>query len=314
MNKMSAAILPFDQGVVPAWRQEVRGFAGIRYAHSNGVTGLAHLAHHDPLRVLFSRPAQGDVAQATLVNMSGGLIAGDRLDINFSVSENAAALCVASAAEKIYRSTGDVSHINVDLYADQNAWAEWLPQETIFFNGARLRRTTRLNLAPGARILAGEFLVLGRIASGETVTQGYLRDAWEVRLDGRLIWADALRMDGNFAAIGNAKAGLNGARALATLVFAGAGVTECLDPARALQQACGDGVRVSASCVNGVLVMRWLAVEPQALRAALGKFWAAFRHQAAGLPACLPRIWRIMIRCGCCFPDRRRAMWRRPPW
>lgn len=290
---MSAAILPFEPNAPTVWRQEVRGFADIRFARSDGITRLSHLAHHDPLRVLFSRPAQGDVAQATLVNMSGGLIAGDALDIHFAVDENAAAMCVASAAEKVYRSTGDTSHIAADLHAAQNAWAEWLPQETIFFNGARLRRTTRLHLARGARILAGEFLVLGRIASGETVSSGYLRDAWEVRQDGRLIWADALRMDGNFADIGKSKAGLNGARALATLVFTGRGVTECLEPARALQQACGDGVLASASCVNGVLVMRWLAVEPQALRAALGKFWAAFRHQAAGLPAALPRIWHV---------------------
>ncbi len=293
MNKMSAAILPSERDAAPVWRQEVRGFADIRYACSDGTTRLAHLAHHDPLRVLFSKPARDDVAQATLVNMSGGLIAGDALNIHFAVDENAAALCVASAAEKIYRSTGDMSHITVDLHAAQNAWAEWLPQETIFFNGARLRRTTRLHLAQGARMLAGEFLVLGRIASGEVVGSGYLRDAWEVRQDGRMIWADALRMDGNFAAIRSAKAGLNGARALATLVFAGSGVTEYLEPARALQQACGDRVLASASCVNGVLVMRWLAVEPQALRAALGKFWAAFRHQAAGLPATLPRIWHV---------------------
>jgi len=293
MNKMSAAILPSEHHAAPAWRQEVRGVADIRYACSGGITRLAHLAHHDPLRVLFSKPAEGDAAQATLVNMSGGLIAGDRLDINFCVGEHAAALCVASAAEKVYRSAGDTAHISVDLHAGQNAWAEWLPQETIFFNGARLRRTTRLHLAPGARMLAGEFLVLGRIASGETVTQGYLRDAWEVRLDGHLIWADALRMDGNFAAAGNAKAGLNGARALATLVFAGSGAADYLEPARGLQQACGDGVLASASCVNGVLVMRWLALEPRALRAALGQFWAAFRHQAAGLPAVLPRIWHV---------------------
>ncbi len=290
MNMMSAAILPFEP---PAWRQEVRGLADIRFACSDAVTRLAHLAHHEPLRVLFSKPAQGDVAQATLVNMSGGLIAGDTLNIRFAVGENAAAMCVASAAEKVYRSTGDTSHISVDLYTDKNAWAEWLPQETIFFNGARLRRTTRLHLAQNARILAGEFLVLGRLASGEIVIDGYLRDAWEVRQDGRLIWADALRMDGNFAAIENARVGLNGARTLATLVYAGAGASEMLEPARDLQQNSTAGVLASATCVNAVLVMRWLAVEPQILRAALRKFWAAFRHQAAGLPAVLPRIWHV---------------------
>lgn len=291
MKPMSAAILRSEPPAAP-WRQEVRGHADIRYAQSGGVTRLAHLAHHEPLRVLFSKPAIRDVAQATVVNMSGGLIAGDRLDVKFSVGEDAAAMCVASAAEKVCRAE-EMCHINVDLYAEENAWAEWLPQETIFFDGARLRRTTRLHLAAGARILAGEFLVLGRIASGETVRGGYLRDAWEVRQNGRLIWADALRIDGSFAALTKAGAGLNGAAAVATVIFAGAGVTDWLDAARNLQQASGDAVLASATCVNGVLVMRWLAQNPQPLRAALGNFWAAFRYQAAGLPAALPRIWHV---------------------
>ncbi|MEQ1889805.1 MAG: urease accessory protein UreD [Alphaproteobacteria bacterium] len=290
---MSGVTLRSESQAAASWRQEVRGLADIGFARSDGITRLAHLAHHDPLRVLFSRPAAGDVAQATLVNMSGGLIAGDTLDIHFAVGEDAAAMCVASAAEKVCRSDGAECRIIVDLHAAQNAWAEWLPQETIFFDGARLRRTTRLHLCGGARILAGEFLVLGRLASGETVSSGYLRDAWEVRLDGRLIWVDALRMDGNFCAFANAGAGLNGARALATLIFAGAGVTEYLDTARALQQAAGETVLASASCVNGVLVMRWLARHPQELRAELGKFWAAFRHRAAGYPEALPRIWHV---------------------
>jgi urease accessory protein len=197
---MSAAILRSEPVAAP-WRQEVRGHADIRYALSGGQTRLAHLAHHEPLRVLFSRPEQGDVAQATLVNMSGGLIAGDRLDIRFEAGAGAAAMCVASAAEKVCRSEQEACHISVDLHAARNAWVEWLPQETIFFDGARLRRTARMHLDAGARILAGEFLVLGRIASGETVRGGYLRDAWEVRQNGRLIWADALRIDGSFAAL-----------------------------------------------------------------------------------------------------------------
>lgn len=288
----SAAILRSDSP--PGFRQEVRGHAAIRFEQRDGVTRLAHLAHQAPLRVLFPQPASGDVAQAALVNISGALIAGDRLDIDFSVGENAAAICVAAAAEKICRSDADeTSHIAVNLTAERNAWAEWLPQESIFFNGARLRRVTTLHLAPGARILTGEFLVLGRAASGETVTDGYLRDAFEVRQDGRLIWADALRLDGGFSDAAAAKPGLNGARALATLVYAGEGAAAALDMARTLQQDAGEGVFASASAVNGVLVMRWLSPEPWALRERLGKFWAAFRHRVAGLPQSLPRLWHI---------------------
>jgi len=299
MKMKSAVILQSDPrqtgaAPLPGCRQEVRGHAAIRFERRDGETRLAHLAHQAPLRVLFPRPAEGDVAQAALVNISGALIAGDQLDIDLSVGQNAAAVCVAGAAEKICRSgAGETSLIRVNLTAERNAWAEWLPQESIFFNGARLRRAMALRLEAGARILAGEFLVLGRAASGESVTDGYLRDAFEVRQNGRLIWADALRLDGGFSDAAAAKPCLHGARALATLVHAGEGAAAALDMARRLQQDAGEGVFASASAVNGVLVMRWLSPEPWMLRERLGKFWAAFRHQAAGLPQSLPRIWHV---------------------
>ena len=76
----------------------------------------------------------------------------------------------------------------------------WLPQPTILFDGARLDRRTEVDLAGDARFLAVETLIFGRAAMGEDVHRGLCRDAWRVRRDGALVFADSLRLDGAIAA------------------------------------------------------------------------------------------------------------------
>jgi urease accessory protein len=234
------------------------------------------------------------VVQAVVVTTSGGLVGGDVLRIRVRAGPGAAALVTTQAAEKVYRSAGADVRLDVALEAGAGAWLEWLPQETILFDGARLRRRTTLDLAPGARCLAAEAVVFGRVARGETLTRGLLHDAWTVRRDGRPVWCDATRLDGDLPARLAAPAGFGGARAAATLVYAAADAGAWLAPARELIAAAGgdggDGLRGGVTLLPGLLVARWLATDPARLRRAAGAFWAAVRHRAAGLPARLPGI------------------------
>src|SRR5881397_989882 len=84
----------------------VSGVAEIAFAVRDGATRLTHLYQHDPMRVLFPKPETGDAAAAVLVTTSGGLVAGDHVAIAIRLEAAAAAHVTASAAEKIYRSTG----------------------------------------------------------------------------------------------------------------------------------------------------------------------------------------------------------------
>lgn len=275
------------------WRQQVHGHAAVRFARRAGADRLTHLAHHDPLRVLFPRPARGDIPLAALVNSSGGMVAGDRLDIAFSVGAGARGMALGSAAEKIYRSPAAACEITVTLEAGAGAWLEWLPQETILFEGARFRRCNRVNLAADAQLLAGEILIFGRAAHGEDLTSGAIADRWELYREGRLVWADILRMEGDLTRVLHAPAGLAGARAMATLIYAGPDAADMLSVARDLLPVSDADLRVAASVVNDVLVLRWLGNAPEHLRVAYGAFWGAMRARLARLPATLPRLWYI---------------------
>ena len=272
---------------------QVNGRGEIGFSCQDGYTKLSHLYQHDPVRVLFPDVPSDEVKQGIVVTTSGGLVGGDSISLDLTFDERTSAMVMAQAAEKIYGSHKDNCSIEVDLKAETLAWAEYLPQETILFDGARLNRTTRIEAEVGAKILAGEYLVFGRRGSGESFSSGYLRDAWEVRRENKLIWADTLLLENNVSEILNHPACLDDAAAAATVVFIGDDAETYLREARAiLEDNCGT-IRAGVSAVNGILVARLIGKDTLNLRYALGGFWQHLRHTVGLLPMSMPRLWQI---------------------
>lgn len=271
------------------------GAAEIRFARRDGVTHLAHLYQRDPLRVLFPAPAAGDPPVAVIVTTSGGLVAGDRLDIRVELAAGAAAHVTASAAEKVYRSTGRTTTIKQTLSIGPGAALEFLPPETILFDGARLQRETIIDLAPGSAFLGGDIVVFGRRARGERFTGGLLREVWELRRDGDLVWGDALHLEDAVGRIIDDPACFDGAAAFATMILSpprNAG--SLLDCARAVLSAgATTELRAGATAVSGLVIARWLAADAAVLRHAYADLACHFRSAALGLPPRLPRVWHV---------------------
>ena len=283
----------------------VRGIAEIGFAVRDGATRLTHLYQHDPMRVLFPRSEPGDAAIAVLVTTSGGLVAGDHVAIAIRLEEGAVAHVTAAAAEKIYRSTGATTAVAQELSVDSGGWLEYLPPETILFDGARLRRHTRIVLAPGAGFLGGGIIVFGRRARGEGFTYGLLHDEWRFSRGGALIWGDALRLDDadgrDIAATMADPACFDGAAACATLILAppgsdpqGGDPRGFVERTRAVQQqSMASGLRGGVTSVGGLLIARWLGADPLQLRRAYADLTCHLREAAMGLPARLPRLWQV---------------------
>jgi urease accessory protein len=269
------------------------GVAEIGFARRDGATRLVHLHQRNPLRVLFPLPAAAEPPLAVLVTTSGGLVAGDRLAVTVTLAEEAAAHVTASAAEKVYRSLGATTEIAQRFAVERGASLEFLPPETILFDRARLRRKTRVELDAGAGFLGGGILVFGRIARGERFAAGFLHEGWEVYRCGRLVWGDALHLDGDIAATIADPACFDAAAACATLILAPEG-----DPrgfvaaARAVQaETAAAGLRAGVTAVNGLLVARWLGPDPLALRRGFADLACHLRAAAMGLPPRLPPPW-----------------------
>jgi urease accessory protein len=263
--------------------QRSSGESRVVFAVRDGATRLTDLYQRDPCRVLFPDPEPGEPPQAVLVTTSGGVTGGDVLKMAIEVGPGGEALVATQAAEKIYRASRSSGPCTMDIAVTvgKDAILDWLPQETIVFEGARLKRRTVADVAAGGSLLACEMVVLGRAASGERFTAGLLLDAWSVRRKGKLAWTDTLRVEGETPT----GAGFGQANALATVIGVWDEPQARFEQARTLLESAGK-VRAGVTLVNGMLVARLLG-EATAVRAATTRFLGDFRGKR------LPRVWHI---------------------
>jgi len=264
--------------------QRARGRIELRFAQVQGASRLRHLAQEAPLRALFPTVEPDEAPEAAIVNTGGGVVGGDRYSLDIEVEAGAALTITTPAAEKIYRSGGESAEIVTHLRCGEGARLEWLPQETILFDGARLRRRLEIDLSPNARFLGVETILFGRRASGEFLNSGALRDAWTLCVGGRPIWADAIGLSGDIAAHRAGRFGIRDAAGYATIVIAGPSAAALLPRARDIAQG-------AATLVNGVLLLRFLDSDAARLRGAVIETLATFRPSATGGRGSAPRLW-----------------------
>ncbi len=186
-------------------------------------------------------------------------------------------------AERAYRSTSGTARMSVDLTVGEGAHLEWLPQETILFDRAQLRRRTQITLAADATCLMAEAVVLGRAAMGETVTALDFHDWRQVQRGDTAVHLEAFYL--NAARLAAGTAGLDGARAFATVVMVAPNAADALVPVRAAL-GCAQ-VRAAASAIEDRLVIRLMASDGWPLRRKLAEILTLLRR------APLPRVWQI---------------------
>ena len=241
-----------------------------------GHRGLIRMREAGSAKVRF--PFGGN--EAILINTSGGLAGGDQASFDIGVEEGAHLSVTTQAAERVYRTLGPAADVDVSLTAAPCSTLQWLPQETILFDGSALSRRITVDLAPDARFLAVESIILGRRAMGETVAAASLRDRWRIHRDSQLVFADDVVFDGAPPA---SKAALGDARAFATVLLVENDAGRLLDPVR---EAIGDSGGVSAW--SGKLVARLVAKDGFDLRKVL---IPALTVLAQG--AVLPKVWSM---------------------
>ena len=304
--------------------QRVDGAARVAVKSEGGRTMLAELYQRSPCKVLFPHVDGEKWREAVFLNTAGGVAGGDVLRYEALATGEASLVVTTQAAERVYRAIDTAGRVETRIEARDTATLEWLPQETILFDGGRLSRSTEIHCASGASVLAMDWLILGRAASGERVAAGEVRDHWRLYRDGRLVWADAFRLGGDIAALQVKKPLLSGCNAIATLLYTALDAAVQLEHARELlskvaasqpSPLAGEGgaerrrvrgtaagavpmdsdgeppIYAGATVVNGVLVCRLAAADASDLRAAVIEFLRAFRGRLRGKPVSLPKVW-----------------------
>ncbi|MGZ5814148.1 MAG: urease accessory protein UreD [Xanthobacteraceae bacterium] len=246
-----------------------------------GVTRRARVREEGSLRVRFPGAASAEL-EAVIVNTAGGVAGGDRFALDVTVEPGARLVVTTAAAEKVYRTLDPDATIDVTLTLGAMSSLAWLPQETILFNRARLRRTINIDLAEDARLLLVEAIVFGRAGMGEAVDDAGVFDRWRLHRGGRLIHAEAMRLDGAVAAKLAQPAVADGGVAMATVLIVPADEAVAVG-VRALAGRFRGEVGVSAW--NGFAVVRLCAADGAVLRHDLVAVLTAVYEGS------LPRLW-----------------------
>jgi urease accessory protein len=279
---MSAAL---ENASAKGWQAELRLRLAKGAAPPDTRTRLVHRSHRGPL--LIQRPfyPEGDPCHVYLVHPPGGVVGGDELRLDVDVEAGAHALITTPAATKFYRSAGHAASQRQELRLS-GAALEWLPQENIFFPGARTHTATRVRLDTDSKFIGWEIACLGLPARGEAFESGALQLDFELWSGSKPAFIDRLRLTGESPSR-SAPWGLGGFEAVGTLLATPASDAD-VDAVRALL---ADRANAAVSRVDGVLVLRALEHQGETLRKLFITVWQRLRPALLGRDAVPPRIW-----------------------
>lgn len=263
--------------------QRSRGRLDLSFATRHGISYADRTFQQGALKIRFPNVVADAPPEAVIVNTAGGLAGDDRLDIRLSIEQGAKATLSSQACEKVYRALENPAHVVLDINLEAQSHLDWLPQPMIFFDGARLRRQTRITMSAEAHLFFLEGMIFGRAAMGETVSTGELSDTLRIMRDGRLIHLDRFDLHGDMAACLARKTVLANNLAMATLRYVAPDAEVRLADMRVALE--GANCPVAASAWNGMLVMRCMAPDSYILTRELMRVLSAFRQRP------MPRVW-----------------------
>jgi urease accessory protein len=262
-------------------------------ADVTGATTLSRRAHRGPFvvqRPFF--PEGREVCHVYLLHPPGGLVGGDELRLDLQVGAGARALVTTPAAGKAYRTLGPLAHQAQALTVAAGGTLEWLPQETIIYDGADVRIATEVDLAAGARFIGAETLCFGLPARGAPFQRGACRQSFALRRDGVPLLIERARFDGGGDAQ-QAAWGLGGATVLTSIVAAPAPDATVVDRLESEARAQPAGDRAGATVVSDgdLLALRHLGTSAERARAFVHSVWGLLRAALCDRAAVPPRIW-----------------------
>lgn len=263
--------------VLASWKAHL----GLAFEARAGRSVLARRSLDGPLVVQKTFHPEGEaVCHAIVVHPPGGIAGGDELALDCAAGPGAHALLTTPGAGKWYRSSGALA--SQRLHFDAGGTVEWLPRETIVFDGALARLESRVDLGEGGRYIGWEVVCLGRGASGERFAHGALRLDSRITRAGKLLWTERGRIDGG-GDLMRSPAGLGGCSVFGTFVA----TLDAVDAS--LLAACREQAAVTH--LPGLLVARYLGDSSEEAFERFTRVWQQVRPAVTGREAQMPRIW-----------------------
>jgi len=232
---------------------------------------------------------EGDaLCQNIVVHPPAGIVGGDRLALDVTVHALGEVQLTTPGAAKWYRSAGALAQQRLAFTLGSNALLEWLPQESIVFDGAIAELGMRVALARDAVFIGWDIVCLGRRHAGEEFRHGRMRQEVVILREGARQWTERALIAGG-ASLLEAQVGLNREPVFGTFLAAAPQVPEALIAA-CREMGCDDG-EIAVTRVPGLLIARYRGESAEAARHYFAALWGRVRPALAGREAVTPRIW-----------------------
>jgi urease accessory protein len=234
-------------------------------------------------------PEGAGTCHTIVVHPPGGIAGGDSLTISAKIGLASAALLTTPGAGKWYRTNARPASQALEFEVADDASMEWLPQETILFDGAVAEMRTTVKLEGTAAYTGWEVLCFGREASGHKFASGLFSQQTTVVADGELLWSEKARVAGNDPLF-SSPVGFAGHSVCATMLAAGPEVTpDVLARCRGL--AAGAGALSGITRLPRLVIARWLGDSSEDARRYFVSLWKELRPSFRRSAAIEPRIW-----------------------
>ncbi|EKN00355.1 MULTISPECIES: urease accessory protein UreD [unclassified Acidocella] len=259
--------------------QRASGRLDLALTAQNGRTRLRSFYQQGCLKARLLQ--SGPIPELVAINISGGIASGDAVETHLDLGAGACCIFASQAAERIYRALGEApARISTRLTLAPDARLFYLPQETILFDGFSLDRHLDIDIAPGATLVGVESLLFGRLAMGEALRSGCLKDRIAITRAGKTLWRDVARLEGDLFAQLDQPGLAGGARAMASLFAIGPDLAAKLPGLRAALPGAG------VSLHDDLLLARILAPDAITLRRRVVAALAILSEFG------LPRVWQ----------------------
>ena len=180
--------------------QGATGFAKIIFScNRTSRTAISRLNTQSPLlvqRALYPDTSLPRMAHVYLMSSSGGILQGDRFEIEIEAEANTMARITTQSATKIYKMDKGYAFQKININANDGSYVEFVPRQLIPFKSSRFCQDVRISASTGSTVMYSETVSAGRIASGEN----FDFDACFLRMrvydsESRLLFSDVCNID-----------------------------------------------------------------------------------------------------------------------
>lgn len=262
----------------------------LEYVYKDGKTVLLKQDRRGPLFVQKPFYPEGpQTCHTYILHPPGGVVGGDGLDVSITLKGGGHAVVTTPAAGKFYRSAGPRAVQTNRMTVADGAVLEWLPQETIVYDGADLDTRTIVDLDHQARFIGWEMICLGLPACNRPFKTGRLTQSFEIRRNDQPLCIEPVRIGADDPVL-TARWGLAGRPVFGTMT-ATADRSGIVSAIREAVKISNRGDLFTVTRLKGLILCRYLGDDVYAGLNFFRRAWDVLRPAVIGRPPCEPRIW-----------------------